>query len=104
MPVTDRDRQRLEALIAIVKPANSLGARIDTLNDEQRDWYDGWNAHCDRWMRRNDEHAYELMLNGYGPVGLRKDIAIALFGETPRILASDDDRRAAEIYQRYSHG
>ena len=103
MPVTDRDRQRLDALIAIVKPANSLAARLDTLTADQREWYDGWKAHRERWMRRNDERAYELTLNGYGPVGLRKDISVALFGEMPGILKTHNDSDAAQIYTRYCH-
>jgi hypothetical protein len=102
VPVTERDKRRLDALIAIVKPANSLAARIDKLTTDQRDWYDGWKAHCERWMRINsDDRAYELTLSGFGPVGLRDDISIALFGEMPRIFQTDDENKAAEIYQRY---
>jgi hypothetical protein len=101
VPITERDKTRLDALIAIVKPANSLAARLDTLNDDQRDWYDGWKAHCERWMSRNDERAYEITLNGGGPISLREDITTALFGEMPRILKTDDDDKAAQIYQRY---
>jgi hypothetical protein len=100
VPITERDKRRLDALIAIVKPANSSAARIDTLTDDQRDWYDGWKAHCERWIRKNGERAYELTLDNIGPMKLREDISIVLFGEMPRILKTDDDRRAAEIYQR----
>ncbi len=101
MGVTERDRTRLDALIAIVKPANSLAARLDTLSDGQRDWYDGWEAHCEQWMRRNGERAYELALCGFRPVGLRSDISTALFGEMPRILKTHSDSEAAAIYHRY---
>jgi hypothetical protein len=101
VPITERDKRRLDALIAIVKPANSLAARIDTLTADQRGWYDGWKAHCERWMRRNGERAYEITLNGRGPVNLRKEISVALFGEMPRILMTDDDNGAADIYRRY---
>jgi hypothetical protein len=101
VPITERDKRRLDALIAIVKPANSLAARIDTLTADQRDWYDGWKAHCEQWIRRNGERAYEITLKGRGPVNLREDITIALFGEMPRILETDDYNRAAQIYQRY---
>jgi hypothetical protein len=102
--ITERDRSRLDALIAIIKPENSLAAKIDALNDDQREWYDGWKAHCDRWMQKHGEHAYELRLSGYGTIKLRDDIAIALHGEMPRILKTDDERKAAEIYQRYCNG
>jgi hypothetical protein len=104
VPISERDRKRLDALIAIVKPANSLAARIDTLSDDQRDWYDGWKVYCERWMRGHGERAYKLTLEGFSPVGLREDISIALFGETPRILETDDDNKAAQIYQRYCNG
>ena len=101
MPITERDRTRLDALIAIVKPANSLAARLDTLTDDQLNWYHGWRAHCDQWMHKYGRRAYELNLNGFGPVKLREDISIALFGEMPRIPKTDDDDIAADIYQRY---
>jgi hypothetical protein len=104
VPVTERDKRRLDALIAIVKPANSLAARLDSLTDDQRNWYEGWKTHCERWMRKNGERAYQRILEGYGPAGLREDIGIALFGELPRILQTDDDEKAAQIYQRHCNG
>jgi hypothetical protein len=102
--VTERDRQRLEALVAIVKPSHSIAARLDTLNDDQRDQYDWWKARLDRFIGQHpDGDAYEMQLKGFGP-RLANAINVALFGETPRILKTDDDRIAAEIYQRYCNG
>ena len=77
MPINERDKRRLDALIAIVKPANSLAARIDMLTDDHRDWFREWNAHCKKWLLKNDDEdgrAYKLTLDGYGPVELREDI------------------------------
>lgn len=37
--ITQRDRNRLKALIAIIRPKHSLAARIDSLSDEQRNHY-----------------------------------------------------------------
>jgi len=103
VPVTDRDRQRLDALIAIVKPVNSLAARLDTLTDADRNYYDEYKARCERWMLRYpDGGAYEKHLDGYGPK-LRDDIS-ALLGEMPGILKTHNDSDAAEIYQRYCNG
>jgi hypothetical protein len=101
MGITERDKKRLDALFEIIKPPNSLSARRDTLSDDQRDFYDGWKAHCERWLHRNGERGYELTLNGYCPVELRHDIIIALFGEMPRILEAEDESRAAEKYRGY---
>jgi hypothetical protein len=104
--ITERDKRRLDALIAIVKPANSLAARLDTLTDNERDWYNGWKAYCDRYIQRHsDGDAYAKHLDGYGPFGgLRDDIKIALFGETPHIIVSDDIDTAAQRYWRYCNG
>jgi hypothetical protein len=104
VPVTDRDRQRLEALIAIVKPSHSIAARLDTLGVDHRGHYDWCKARLDRFIERHpDGEAYEMYLKGFGP-RLPYTISVTLFGETPRILTSDDDRRAADIYQRYCNG
>jgi hypothetical protein len=111
MPVTERDRTRLAALQAIVKPANSLAARIDTLTDEQRRWYIGWKAHCERWMskrkRTGDDdddregRAYQLTLDNFGPVDLRDDIRTALYGPKPTIPIAASDLDAVNIYNFY---
>jgi hypothetical protein len=55
-------------------------------------------------MHRNGERAYQLTINNIGPVKLREDINIALFGEIPRILKTHDDNKAAQIYQGYCDG
>ncbi|UGX97124.1 hypothetical protein G6321_00019120 [Bradyrhizobium barranii subsp. barranii] len=105
MPVSDRDRSRLAALIAIVKPAHSLAARLDALTDEQRDYYNRWEARYEQWTARcnathDDEieieaRPYARMLEGYGPPAMRRDVETALFGETPKILLTETDDTAA---------
>lgn len=103
-------KKQLAALMAIVKPSTSLAARIEKLPAEQRDWYDGWKAHCERWYTRSKARAdedqreslpYQCALEGYGPVDLREDISIALYGPKPiiPITATEDD--AARIYREY---
>lgn len=107
MPITERDKRRLDALIAIVKPANSLAARIDTLSDNQRDWFRARNAHCKKWLLKNDDEqgrAYRLTLDGYGPFGLREDISVALFGPAPQILTTDDEQTSAQKYRTHLDG
>jgi hypothetical protein len=104
MPVSDRDRSRLAALIAIVRPAKSLAARVDMLSDTDRNFYEEWKARCERWMLRYpDGEAYEKHLDGYGPK-LLDDVSIALIGEIPRILKTHDDSDAAQIYTGFCNG
>jgi hypothetical protein len=107
MRITERDRKRLDALIALLKPADSVAARIETLTDDQRRYYLDWKAHFERWMTRcklacddDDEREgrpYARALDGFGPY-LREDIYTALYGprRTIPITSTDDD--AARIY------
>jgi hypothetical protein len=104
MAITERDRTRLDALIAIIKPANSLAARVEKLTPDQREQYETFKARWDRFIDHHpDGDAYELTLNGYGPC-LPDAIENTLNGEMPRILKTDGDDKAAQIYQRYCHG
>lgn len=101
MPVSERDRSRLQALILLVRPARSIAAHMQRLSDEQRDWYQGWAAHWAQWMQRHDDEdgrAYGATLQGFGPIQCRPDIHAALFGATPQILKTDDDDTAARKY------
>lgn len=105
MPVSDRDRSRLAALIAIVKPAHSLAAKLETLTDEQRDYYARWKARYERWIEgckahhddeiELDARPYAYSLQGHGPPALRRDVKTALFGEAPKILKTDTEDTAA---------
>ncbi|WP_143130551.1 hypothetical protein [Bradyrhizobium arachidis] len=107
MPVSDRDRNRLAALIAIVKPANSLAARFETLTDEQRDYYWYWHQRYGDWLRRclvldddnePDARPYARMLEHDTSPRLRRDIDEALFGKAPRIPTAMSDVEAAQIW------
>ncbi|MBR0845227.1 hypothetical protein JQ607_33995 [Bradyrhizobium liaoningense] len=112
MPVSDRDRSRLAALIAIVKPAHSLAAKLETLTGEQRDYYERWKASNERWFERckakhDDEieleaRPYAQMLEGYGPPSMRRDVETALFDETPRVLLTDTEADAARKWNIYN--
>jgi hypothetical protein len=107
MGITERDRSRLAALIALVKPANSLAARIDNLSDDQREFYHEWKARCDRWVARckaqcNDDDEreglpYARALEGYGPT-LREDVFTALYGPRMTIPITASDLDAVNIY------
>lgn len=111
MPVSDRDRSRLAALIAIVKPAHSLAARLDALTDDQRDYYARWEARYERWIewckaQHDDEteidaRPYAYSLQRYPPTTLRRDVETALFGETPKILKTDSNDDAARKWMDY---
>ncbi|MCA6120343.1 hypothetical protein J6500_00265 [Bradyrhizobium sp. WSM 1704] len=105
MPVSDRDRNRLAALVAIVKPANSLAARLDAITDEQRAYYATWEARYERWIewckaQHDDEievdaRPYARMLEHDTSPRLHRDVEAALFDETPKILLSDTEETAA---------
>ncbi|WP_161495369.1 hypothetical protein [Bradyrhizobium sacchari] len=112
MPISDRDRSRLAALIAIVKPAHSLAARLETLTDEQRDSYARWEALYERWIEwckahHDDEievdarpYAY-LLQRCPPPPTLHRDVQTPLFGETPKILRTDTEDEAARKWMDY---
>jgi len=106
MRVTERDKKRLIALIAIVRPANSFAARRETLTDQQREDFDGWKACCDRYIQQHPNgDAYAKYLNGYGPWGrLRQDVSLALFGEPSRIPITDDENAAMQKYRKLCDG
>lgn len=108
MPVTERDRSRLAALIAIVRPARSLAARVDALGDDHREIYDRYSECMKDFIARNDidpdtdecGNAWAMVLRGYGP-RLPEPIATALHDATPQILKTDTDDNAARKWVEY---
>jgi hypothetical protein len=103
VPVTLHDRARLDALIAIVKPANSLSARIEYLNNAQREYYKRWSERWLRFIARHpDGEAYRMTLEDDCPQELPEEINMALFGPTTRIKLTDDLNVAMEKYRKVS--
>lgn len=103
--IRDRDRARIAAIIA--KYEKSLPGRIDNLTDEQRAAYDRYKARYRRWIEtlkaqcpddceEPEAWLFEHYLRNcdYEPT-LRRDVAIALFSDTQRILNTDTDDDAA---------
>ena len=104
MPVTERDRSRLAAIVAIVKPTDSLASRLETLTDNQREHYENWHSRYRKFIDQNpDGKAYELAMDGFDPC-LPTDIREALFGKLPHLLMTDTFETIAEKYWRYAHG
>lgn len=121
MPISDRDRSRLAALIAIVKPAQSLAAKLETLTDERRYCYARWEARYKQWIERckaqcpedEDPDAYlysrSLEDDDYGPKlprenyepKLRRDVRIALYGPDRLIPITAGEIEAARIYMDF---
>ncbi|MET4721657.1 hypothetical protein ABIF63_005763 [Bradyrhizobium japonicum] len=120
--ITERDRRLLSEIIAIVKPAGSLAARLEKLTSEQRDCYAEWEARYEQWIERckaqcpDDEeedaclYARSLEEDDYGPrlpsenyePKLHRRTRIALYGANLAaipITASDND--AARIYREF---
>lgn len=104
MPVSDRDRNRIAALILLVRPAHSIAARVQALNETDRAQYDRYAERMSTFIARNDidqdgnpGNAYAMTLRGYGPQ-LTRAIAMTLFGETPKILLNASDEQAAQLW------
>lgn len=94
-------KKQLAALLAVVKPAHSLAAKLETLNGDDRARYDLYSERLSAFIARNDidsdgnaGNAYAMTLRGYGP-RLLETIGKALFGEEPRILLTDTETDAA---------
>ncbi|WP_262048192.1 hypothetical protein [Bradyrhizobium sp. Bra78] len=108
MPITERDRNRLAAIIAQLKPPNSLAARLDTISDDDRAYFARWDARFTRWIegckaKHDDEieieaRPYARMLEGYGPPMMRRSVEISLIGEPPTIPLHASDEQAAQIW------
>ncbi|WP_038956354.1 hypothetical protein [Bradyrhizobium japonicum] len=106
--ITERDKKQLDAIIAIVKPAHSLEARLEKLSDERRAYYARWKARFEQWSERckaddslddePDARPYASMLAGHGPPMMRRSVETALFGETPRVLLNASDEHAAQMW------
>jgi hypothetical protein len=100
-------KKQLAALLAVVKPAHSLAAKLDTLNEDDRARYDRYSDDLSAFIARNDidadgnaGNAYAMTLRGYGP-RLPEPIGKALFGETPAIVTRDTDDDAARKWMEY---
>ncbi|MET4307710.1 hypothetical protein [Bradyrhizobium sp. RT4b] len=112
--ITERDKRQLASIIAIVKPANSLEARLEKLSEEHRVRYDiycwrmvQWatriNAMCpDDYEGGIDAHLYARSIDSksYEP-RLDARVQMALFGPTPRILKTASEDEAMRIYKEY---
>ncbi|MCK1524747.1 hypothetical protein [Bradyrhizobium sp. 17] len=108
MPITERDRNRFGAIIARIKPPRSLAARLDIIEDEQRNYYARWKARFDQWLDRckakhDDEieieaRPYANMVAGQGPPAMRRSVEIALFGASPTVPLNASDEQAAQMW------
>jgi hypothetical protein len=109
MPVSERDRARLSALLATVRPSHSLAARVQTLNDNDRAIYEIYRERMSAFIARTDidedgnrGNAYAVVLRGHGP-RLPETITTLLNGVTPKITATDTDDNAARKFMEYAN-
>ncbi|MCD9825335.1 hypothetical protein [Bradyrhizobium japonicum] len=100
-------KKQLAALLAVVKPAHSLAAKLDTFNEDDRARYDLYSERLSAFIARNDVdsegnagNAYAMTLRGYGP-RLPETVSKALFGKTPEIVKTDTDDDAACKWMEY---
>jgi hypothetical protein len=100
-------KKQLAVLLAVVKPAHSVAAKLETLNEDDRARYDRYCDGLSAFIARNDidadgdaGNAYAMILRGYGP-RLPERIGKPLFGETPSIIKTDSDDDAARKWMEY---
>lgn len=100
-------KKQLAALLAVVKPAHSLAAKLDTLDDDDRARHELYSERLSAFIARYDidsdgdaGNAYAMSLRGYGP-RLPETISQALFGETPKLFETDTDDDAARKWMEY---
>lgn len=94
-------RRRLDALNNAINPANSIGAKLAKLTNDQRRAYGQWGIQCERYYAANPGGtAYARLLSGEQPPRLRPDVHMELFAPTISIPAAEADAQAAEIYRR----
>lgn len=100
-------RKQLAALLAIVKPARSIAARLDALSDDDRAAYERYSERLSEWIKaseaRNDmddiepaARPYARMIDGYGPQ-LPARISNALY-PTPKLPINASDEQAARMW------
>lgn len=100
-------KKQLAVLLAVVKPAHSLAAKLDMLNEDDRARYGLYCERLSAFIARHDidsdgnaGNAYAMTLRGYGP-RLPETIGKALFGETPTIRLIDTEDDAARKWMEY---
>lgn len=94
--------RKLDIAEAIIRPANSFGARLKRLTPEQRAAFDRWRELRDRWAALFDEPdgMYRAIMDGNRGPQLSVSIAAVLFDQPPQILATDTDTQANEKWQK----
>jgi len=99
------ERRRLDALVAILRPAGSLAARIAALPDQQCATYQDWQARMSEWIaRRPNGQAYEAMINGEELPMLRREVRAALFQDVANISETAKLGEVQTIYYDFARG
>lgn len=97
-------RRRIAALNKAINPAGSLGAKIRSLTNEQKESYDKWRNRCAHYLKtRPDGEAYACMIAGEPLPMLRPDIREILFGPSTSIPLGSTETKASEIYRDFLH-
>lgn len=95
--------RRLAIAESVIRPANSMGARLKRLTAEQRAAYDQWQELRARWTAMFDEPdaLYAAILNGNNGPQCPTSIRNILFDPPPQIFASDTEAQINDKWQRY---
>lgn len=77
--------RRIAAIEAVVRPRDSLAARLQQLTPQQLATYRQWQAARDEWARRfnNPASLYSAILDGFTGPQLPSDIATVLWPQQP---------------------
>ncbi|MBI0476107.1 hypothetical protein D9601_12175 [Sphingomonas sp. MA1305] len=94
-------RRRLAALAAVIRPVDSVEARVAALTPVQQRRFREWRADRAAWLaRHSDGEAYALLLDGEPGPECPLLIRRAVFGTVPQLTEATTIAKAAEQYQR----
>jgi hypothetical protein len=91
--------------VGIVRPPNSLAAKLELLSDDEREIFEAWQRLSKKWQARHSATepggAYRTLINGTMPPLLPEPIRLKLFGPLPTLSADATVEQAARIYSEY---
>lgn len=96
-------RRRIDAITHAF--SGTLAAKLFKLDADHRREYFAWrNRTATFCSSYPNGEAYARVIAGDGPLPLRRDVQLALFGASIGIPADATDTQAAEAYSRILHG
>ncbi|GLS33754.1 hypothetical protein SAMN04488498_11978 [Mesorhizobium albiziae] len=96
--------RRLAVAEATINPANSMGARLKRLTQDQRATYDQWRELRAKWTALFDEPdaLYAAIINGNSGPQLPESFRDILFDPPPQISTGETETQINDKWQRFS--